>query len=256
MAPSPPEQCRNCPMFLDPENFCANLKPDELAELSHHSCLASFQRDQAIDADTFEEFPILAITSGVLGLQHLLFDGRKTIAALFMRGDILDLRKSGNKRLGVLVGLSKVTLCRLPPQVFEKCLANNPDARNQVWQNLTDQAFRAIDHAADLANKQALEKLASFILECRSRNPRKSRKGQVHIPIRRRDLAEYLGMQPETVSRSFKDLEKRGFIKVLELSSLRIRNVPALEQIANGNRAPADPDKSEGAQFNILVTKT
>ena len=117
-----------------------------------------------------------------------------------------------------------------------------------IWENLRDQAFRAIDHSADIAKKQAVEKLASFIFECRNRQDKTE---VVEIPVRRVDLAEYLGMQPETVSRCFKDLEKRGILELPSLSALKILNVPMLRRIANGDKdATTEPQRNP--QFKVV----
>lgn len=248
-----PEQCQHCSLFFDAANFCASLTPNELAEMNAQSSQVTVKRDEAIDEDLTDRYPIVAISSGVLSLQHLLHDGRKTISAILMRGDILDLRNADRHQLGALIALSNVTLCRLSPAVFDRVLAENPGARKLAWENITGQTFRAINHASDLAKKQALEKLASFIFECRNRNHPKPGKDPVQIPIRRRDLAEYLGMQPETVSRCFKDLQGRGIIQVADLSLVRITNAPALRRIANGDRAAHDIRPRPEPEFNILV---
>lgn len=253
MRPRIPKQCQHCSMFFDDGNFCAQLTQQELLALNAESSLVTIRRDEAIPEQTQKLHPIIAISSGVLSLQHLLHDGRKTIAALLMRGDILDLRNSSQNQLGALIALNTVTFCRLSQTVFDASIANNSSARTLAWKNVTSQTFRAINHAADLAKKQALEKLASFIFECRNRDARMPGKDHVQIPIRRRDLAEYLGMQPETVSRCFKDLAERGIIQVSDLSIVRIVNVPALRRIANGDRSAKGTGTLGHAGFNILV---
>ena len=248
-----PEDCQHCSLFFDASNFCASLTSEELIEMNARSCMVTVKRDETIHEDVIDLHPIMAISSGVLSLQHLLHDGRKTIAAVLMRGDILDLRDTTKHHLGGLIALSTVTLCRLSPQVFDTALANNPSARKLAWENITNQTYRAINHASDLAKKQALEKLASFIFECRNRDSHKPGKDHVQIPIRRRDLAEYLGMQPETVSRCFKDLEERGIIQVSDLSVVRIANVPALRRIANGDRKARNTGHLPKPTFSILA---
>jgi CRP/FNR family transcriptional regulator, anaerobic regulatory protein len=247
-----PEQCLHCSMYFDAENFCAKLSKKELIALNAGSSLVNLKRSESISEETQKLHPVMAISSGVLSLQYLLHDGRKTIAAILMRGDILDLRNCAQHKLGALVALNSVTLCRLSPAVFDASIAANAKARMLAWGNITDQTFRAINHAADLAKKQALEKLASFILEISNRDARMPGKDHVQIPIRRYDLAEYLGMQPETVSRCFKDLAERDIIRVSDLSVVRIIDASALRRIANGDRAPKGKQMDDPA-FKILV---
>lgn len=231
-----PKKCTTCNLFSDDGNFCAHISPQELVDLNRESRTLTMKRGDTFTDEALMQWPIVAMSSGVLSLQHLLEDGRKSIAALFMRGDIIDLRSISHRNRGNLISLAKSDVCRLSPRVFEKIVETNINAQKIVWENLREQTFRAIDHSVDLAKKQALEKLASFIFECSHHTHPSKDKSVVHIPIRRVDLAEYIGMQPETVSRCFKDLETRGIVKFHKLSELVIENAPALRRIANGDK--------------------
>lgn len=181
-------------------------------------------------------WPIIAIQSGVLSLQHILEDGRKTIAALFMQGDFIDMRGVANRHHGHLIALGKASVCRMSPTAFEAAIDYNQGAQKVAWNSLRNQTYRAMDHAADLAKKKALEKLASFLFECRNRQADRNSPNKVHIPVRRIDLADYLGMQPETVSRCFKEMRTRGIISFENNSNLMILDIPTLRRIANGDR--------------------
>ena len=237
MAIAVPKACRQCTLYCDSDNFCARLTSDELIGLNKKSHTATMKRGDSLSDEALLQWPVVAVSSGVLSLQHLLVDGRKSIAALYMQGDIIDLRGISNRNRCNLISLSKSEICRLSPEVFERIVSQNADAQNSVWTNLREQTFRAIDHSVDLSKKQALEKLASFIIECNYREFNKA-KGKIvaKIPVRRVDLAEYIGVQPETVSRCFRDLQNRGIIKFEKLSELTINNVDALLEIASGDR--------------------
>lgn len=243
-----PSKCGHCPVYTDSRLFCAQLEGEELGTLANDSRTLSMKRGDSLEGDRLNHWPIVAIVSGVLSMQHLLTDGRKTISAFFMRGDIIDMRNISNRNSGALIALGKVKVCRLSPSVFEKIMARNPNAQKVIWENLREQAFRAIDHSGDIAKKQALEKLASFIFECQHRQEFFVKTEIVEIPVRRIDLAEYLGMQPETVSRCFKDLEKRGIIEAPRLTALRILDSKMLRRIANG-----DKDGPLGNQPDVSV---
>ncbi len=245
-------QCAECSLFYDNDNFCAKLSGQELCDLSDKSRPSKLKRGETIDRITTEKWPIIGITSGVVSLQHLLEDGRKTIAALFMRGDIIDLRSVGKRHHGKLVALSKSGICRLAPDVFEDIVAANPKALHLVWENLREQALRATDHSADISKKHAQEKLASFIFECSHRQSEDIKDGSVKIPIRRCDLAEYLGMQPETVSRCFHDLEDRKIVRVQKLNTIIINNLAALRRIANGDKDASGVRETKPRNIQVL----
>jgi CRP-like cAMP-binding protein len=237
MAIAAPKACKQCALYSDSDNFCARLSDDELIGLNRKSHTATMKRGDSLSDEALLQWPVIAVSSGVLSLQHLLVDGRKSIAALYMQGDVIDLRGISNRNRCNLISLGKSDICRLSPDAFEKIVSNNTDAQNCIWTNLREQTFRAIDHSVDLSKKQALEKLASFIIECNHREFSKSKTTVVaNIPVRRVDLAEYIGVQPETVSRCFKDLQSRGIIKFEKLSELTVSNPDALREIASGDR--------------------
>lgn len=237
MATSIPNICKSCTLHCNSDNFCARLTTDELIQLNGKSRPASMKRGDALSDDALMQWPIVAVSSGVLSLQHLMADGRKSIAALYMQGDIIDLRGISNRNRCNLISLGNSKICRLSPEVFEKITTNNADAQHCILANLREQTFRAIDHSVDMSKKQALEKLASFIFECNPREFNNTKNTVIaKIPVRRVDLAEYIGVQPETVSRCFKDLQNRGIIKFENLSVITVNNVPALRELANGDQ--------------------
>ena len=80
---------------------------------------ADLRRGGTITNEELLHWPIIAIIEGVLSLQHLLEDGRKTIAALFMPGDIIDMRGLVNRHRGQIVALRKTGICQLDLQTFE-----------------------------------------------------------------------------------------------------------------------------------------
>jgi len=254
--PRVPEECRTCSLFFGSDSFCAQLDANGLRKFIKHSRTLTLKRGQTLDGsvDSMRRpWPILAVCGGVVGIKHLLDDGRSTIAAFFMAGDIIDLRRRSNRMRGSLVALSKSELRGLSSEVFEDVIAANPDAQRFAWENLREQTSRAMDHSADLGKKQALEKLASFVFECRQRQSKGSFPDRiVEIPIRRCDVAEYLGLQPETVSRGFRKLQERKIVKLRSTSVIEIKSVPDLRRIANGGQAGDGIDRSNGIGMQVL----
>ncbi len=249
---TPKEKCKKCAMFYDTGNFCAHLTPEELENLSNESRTATLKRGESFEGEALEHWPIVAISSGVLSLQHLLEDGRKSIATFFMRGDVIDLRRAGQRNRGSLIALSKAEVCRLSVDAFETIADTNHSAQHVIWDNLREQSFLSNDHAADLATKQALEKLASFLFECRYRGSTDLPKQVISIPIRRCDMAEYMGMQPETISRGFRQLEEMGILHMQDLKTVVLENEPALRRIANGARDISHITADPKAKIKIL----
>lgn len=246
------DKCQTCAIYSEAGGFCNHLTEAQHERLIHQSRYARLLRGDTISSQDLLVWPVIAIASGVLSLQHLLEDGRKTIAALFMPGDIVDMRGQANRHHGFLIALGKTEICRLSPTAFETVIDQNHDAQKVAWNSLRNQTFRAMDHVADLAKKQAIEKLASFLFECRRRQKGGKTGKRVHIPVRRIDLADYLGMQPETVSRCFKDMERRGTIAIDGLSDLKLLDIPTLRRIANGDKQSQNLRHTDKDHFNVV----
>ena len=76
----------------------------------------------------------------------------------------------------------------------------------------TDNLQHAENHMLLLGRKTSLERVAAFLLEM---DRRLSPAGVIALPMTRRDIADYLGLTMETVSRALSALQKKGFLKFL-----------------------------------------
>ena len=86
-----------------------------------------------------------------------------------------------------------------------------------------------------LGRKTALERLASFLLDLPTHDPaRPTAEGHVRLPMTRTEIADYLGLTIETVSRVLTKFKTTGVIRLLSLSELRIEEPERLRDIAEG----------------------
>ena len=193
---------------------------------------------QIVDIETALEnaartpFPIIIITSGAVGLQHFLKDGRRTISTIFLPGEVLDfnqIRGSGGSLCCLLPGDARL----FDTAVLDQLRQKDP----QAWTTLMAGKFRCCsntaNHSVDLARKSAVEKLASFIFECRNRQAA-TRDTVINLILNRIDIADYMGLRPETLSRAFTKLKRCKMIACNGSDYIHILNEPALRQIANG----------------------
>ncbi len=137
-----------------------------------------------------------------------------------------------------LAAVSKALVCRFCPATLADVSRSNIGARALLQGNLQQQIRQALDHTVDLAKKQALEKFASFVGECVRRLPANSQNPlEIKLPMHQRDIANYLGLQPETACRCLRELVSRGIIEQPRLKHIIVKNAQALCALANG----ADP---------------
>ncbi|NNG02938.1 MAG: helix-turn-helix domain-containing protein [Inquilinus sp.] len=93
------------------------------------------------------------------------------------------------------------------------------------------------DRLLVLGRKSTEEKLAAFILEfCRPSGALSGLGREIHLPMRRSDIAEYLALTTESVSREFSRLKRDRIIAMPRPSRVVVLNRPALEAAARGQK--------------------
>ncbi|MEL7429333.1 MAG: Crp/Fnr family transcriptional regulator, partial [Pseudomonadota bacterium] len=131
-----------------------------------------------------------------------------------------------------------VRLCSFPRSVINSFVEENPE----IEQRLHEQHSRELDEARDwmltLGRKNATEKVASFILmlvnHIEPEHEGKISELEIALPLKRADIADFLGLTIETVSRQVTNLRKLGVIDVNDRKSIVVLNPERLERIAEG----------------------
>src|SRR3982074_399494 len=154
---------------------------------------------------------VYQVTSGAVRTYKLLSDGRRQIGAFHLVGDIFGLENSDVHRFTAEAIVD--TALRL---VKRRSLESVAEYDVLVAHNLlgltTNNLRHAEDHMLLLGRKTALERVAAFLLEMDSRlKPTDT----LALPMCRRDIADYLGLTLETVSRALSNLHGRGILGFL-----------------------------------------
>lgn len=168
------------------------------------------------------------ILSGVLMLYKLLADGRRQVVELLGPGDMfgLSLDASYDCSAECLVPCSVVAYDR---SAFER----SPALLRTLNRCMQAQMGALREHAMLLGRKSALERVASFLLRCvPNRSPHAcvgphvmGERAEVHLTMTRQEIADYLGLTIETVSRAFSELRRRGILVTEKPEEVRITDV-------------------------------
>lgn len=188
---------------------------------------------------------------GVVGVVDAASDGRPLVSALFHDGDLIDLRRERRRPQGEAKALAPTRLISLDAEHVDDVIADHADL-SAFWIDQLREQFGALrDHCADLCCKTPIERLAAALLELK-RWPENTppREGLAEIgggvllrlPILRADLAGYIGVKPETVSRVFRQLEREHLIEIERRDVIRLTDLGAIRRIANGGR-PRSPTR-------------
>tara|TARA_R110000787_G_scaffold112500_5_gene221415 strand:- start:2311 stop:2985 length:675 start_codon:yes stop_codon:yes gene_type:complete len=175
------------------------------------------------------------VTSGVLRLTRLLADGRRQVIAFGYPGDIVGFPSASRHH----TDCEALTDSRLQP--FRRSALESGEGDPKLHSALLQAALREIsamqDHFMMLGRKSATEKLASFLCVLSERvGEDLGAFRQVTLPMSRSDIADFLGLTTETVSRTFTQLRKSKIIAIDNIHTIIIQRPTALLGLSLGDR--------------------
>jgi CRP/FNR family transcriptional regulator, nitrogen fixation regulation protein len=151
---------------------------------------------------------VYQVIDGAIRSYKLLSDGRRQINAFHLVGDIFGLENGGTHRFTTEAIVD--TTVRLAKRVSLSQIAETDAVVARDLLNMTANNLRhAEDHMLLLGRKMSLERVATFLLEM---DRRVTAAGIMALPMCRRDIADYLGLTLETVSRALSILHDRGIL--------------------------------------------
>ncbi|OSQ47237.1 Crp/Fnr family transcriptional regulator [Thalassospira alkalitolerans] len=184
---------------------------------------------EAEDADY-----VFNVTSGSVKLYKLLGDGRRQITGFLFPGDFLGLALNATYSY-TAEAIEPVTACRFPREKLEKLFDEYPRLEKRMLGMAVDELAAAQDQMLLLGRKTAKEKVASFLLMlARRQEHRGEESGMIHIPMSRSDIADYLGLTIETVSRTLTQLRKEATISLKDNRHIEAVGIDMLEDLAEG----------------------
>lgn len=194
---------------------------------------------------------VFQVDDGMLRALRLLADGRRVIVGFLHSGDLLGVSLR-DRYLYTVEAITLVRLRRFPRRRFEEEVARQPHLREQLFSKLCDEMTAAQDQAVLLSRRSADEKVANFLLLMAKGRP-VNRTAFVDLPMTRLDIADYLNMTIETVSRTITKFASCGVIAAPDRRSIIILKRSVLQAIADGDdcdlRPPSMPGTGERSGF-------
>jgi CRP/FNR family nitrogen fixation transcriptional regulator len=167
------------------------------------------------------------VVSGTVRAYKVLVDGRRQIGAFHLPGDIFGFETGEVHTFSA----EAITECKIivikRSTVMALAARDNNDVARQMW-GLTARELRRLQEHSLVLIKSAEERVAGFLLEMAERVPSG---GAVELPMSRQDIADYLGLTIETVSRTLKHLEDAAAIEVPKRRRILLRNRSALRRL-------------------------
>ena len=200
---------------MRPFSFCAALDRVELRELDHLGRHVHFLPRETAFAQEELTTSFYNLLEGVMRLYKLLPDGRRQIVGFALPGDFLGLATSAHHSFSA-DAVGPVTVCRFPRASFAPFIEDKPHLLRRINELMIRELSQAQDHMVLLGRRSAEEKVASFVIAWRDRLARLGAATKtVPLPMGRQDIADFLGLTIETVSRTFTKLERDGLIEIV-----------------------------------------
>jgi CRP/FNR family nitrogen fixation transcriptional regulator len=166
---------------------------------------------------------VYKVVSGAARSVRLLTDGRRQIMHFFLPGDVFGVEFGRERRAGAEALSDAVVIV-----ARRSAIASDTDQSMLLWRHAVSELQRSEDHVLTLGRRTATERLASFLIDLADRLDADD---VLELPMSRQDIADYLGLTIETVSRTLTQLQAEGLVKLESCRQLRFLDRDTLEEL-------------------------
>lgn len=185
-----------------------------------------FARNAEIYGENEPAEYLYKVISGTVRTYKVLNDGRRQIGFFYLPGDVFGL-EVGDKHSFSAEAIADCKVLVIKRSSVIALAARQSDVSRQLWEMTATELRRVQDHIM-LLIKTAQERVAGFLLEMAARVPGCT---EIELPMSRQDIADYLGLTIETVSRTLTQLENSAAISVPTSRRIVLRNRAALTRM-------------------------
>lgn len=225
-----PSPCDDCD--IRDLAICGTLRVDEVQKLSRiMNTMELSAGDPIVDEGEPCEF-VYTLTGGAVRLYKLLADGRRSVTGFLFPGDFLGVSMQDTYGSSA-EAITPVTLCRFHRAELKRLLSEIPTLERRLFNRATEELYLMQEQIVLLGRKTAAERVASFLRGLSQRQVKRHLPANpVTVPMTRTDIADYLGLTTETVSRTITQFKTKGLISVETGSLIRIRDEDQLDDLA------------------------
>lgn len=215
-------------------SVCHAITGPDLAQLDALAEHVTFAPGDPLIREADPAQHVFNITSGSVRVFKLLADGRRQIIGFLFAGDFIGLA-SGDSYVFWAEAIEPVTACRFRRDAYRQLIRDSPSLEATLLDRANHELAAAQSQMLLLGRKTAQERIASFLLDLPAHDPARPRApGHVHLPMNRSEIADYLGLTIETVSRVLTRLKGQSLISTPSLTEVLILQPRKLRAIADG----------------------
>lgn len=224
-----PRGCRHC--NVRHSGICGVLDIAQLHALARHTRSTRHEAGSELFGDETDITSYANVVSGVIKLMKVLEDGRQQVVGLKFANDFIGRVYAMSNALSAEAA-SEVELCQVPRSILEAMLEDN----RTLEQRLMRETLRELDEAREwmvtLGRKSAAERVASFLyliaLHVQPGLGCVSAEVEYDLPLKRSDMADFLGLSIETVSRQLTELRR---LEIVIIRNKRHVTIPDTERL-------------------------
>lgn len=170
----------------------------------------AYARDEEIFGEGEPADFVYQVVSGAVRTYRLLSDGRRQIEEFHFAGDCFGL-EAGIERRTTAEALTETVVKAVRRSSLTEKAQDDADMARRLWKLTARDLNRTQDHVLMLGRRSATERVAGFLIDLARRS---GATHEVDIPMSRQDIADYLGLTIETVSRTFTQLQGSGYVAI------------------------------------------
>ena len=227
--------CFDCAARL--QAICGVLDSNQLREFKTSGATVTRAAGETIFFEGDIATHVYNLTAGVLRLSKLLPDGRRQIAGFLFPGDFLGITME-DEHAFTAEAITSSTLCQFSRARFDAFVDTHPHLERRLYAVAAHELAAARQQLVLLGRKTAAERVASFLLMLDARRTSSSGglglEGDIILPMSRSDIADYLGLRIETISRELSALKASRLIRLSTTQTICFVDRERLAQLAEG----------------------
>lgn len=230
------ERCEAC--FIRHRGICAALSMEQLERLSSIARRRIVPANQYIFRDGDEALSFAAIVSGVVKLIKTTAEGERHIIGLVYAPEFLGHTFALQHRFSASAA-TDVDMCTFPRSSFNRLLKEFPELERWLFEFTVRELDISRDWTLMLGRKSSYERVASLLLITARRSREAGcqlltdNSARFELPLTRSELADYLGLTLETVSRKISGLKRKGIIELRTTREIVVPDIDLLAEVAN-----------------------
>ncbi|UEM01957.1 helix-turn-helix domain-containing protein [Skermanella rosea] len=195
--------------------------------------VATVDRDCPLFREGDHADNVFEVMSGTIRVFKLLPDGRRQIIGFLEAGDFLGL-SFNDTYLYTAEAVTTAAVRRFPRRRLEALIDENPVVRRRLLAVTANELLTAQEQMVLLGRKSAKEKLCTFLMTLSRKAAKRGLSDtRLSMPMGRSDIADYLGLTIETVSRTITCLKTAGLIRLLEGHKIELTDPDAIADLSD-----------------------